>query len=116
MEIMVRIPPDNERWSGIHLALPGSQDEAEGVLIGYDCINSAVVVDCRHAGGLISAMPIKISGFQDQLLHIFVDGSIIEVYVEDQLPISARFYVSKPQGLRVRLVGDASVELWKLKL
>jgi len=116
IEIMIRIPPHTEKWSGVHLALPGSPDEAEGVLIGYDCSNSAVVVDCRHAGGLISAMPIKISGFQDQLLHVFVDGSVIEVYVEDQLPISARFYVSKPQALRVRVVGDASVELWKLKV
>ncbi|PKN95813.1 MAG: hypothetical protein CVU43_23915, partial [Chloroflexi bacterium HGW-Chloroflexi-5] len=116
MEISIRIPPDTEKWSGVHLALSGGQDEAEGFLIGYDCINSAVVVDCRLAGGLISAMPIKISGFQDQLLHVFVDGSVIEVFVEDQLPISARFYVSKPQAMRVRLVGDASVELWKLKL
>ncbi|MRS02234.1 glycoside hydrolase family 32 protein, partial [bacterium] len=116
MELMIRIPPDTEKWSGVHVAMPGSPDEADGVLIGYDCINGAVVVDCRHAGGLISAMPIKISGFQDQLLHVFIDGSVIEVYVEDQLPISARFYVSKPQALRVRLVGDASVELWKQKL
>jgi beta-fructofuranosidase len=116
MEIAIRIPPDTEKWSGVHLALPDGQDEVEGILIGYDCINSAVVVDCRHAGGVISAMPIKISGFQDQLLHVFVDGSVIEVFVEDQLPISARFYVSKPQAMRVRLVGDASVELWKLKI
>ena len=116
LELMIRIPPDTEKWSGVHLTLPGSMDEAEGVLIGYDCINSAVVVDCRHAGGLISAMPVKTSGFHDQLLHVFIDGSIIEVYVEDQLPISARFYVSKPQALRVRLVGDAAADLWKLKL
>jgi beta-fructofuranosidase len=116
LEVKISIPPDTEKWSGVHIALPGSPDTAEGVLIGYDCINSAVVVDCRHAGGLISAMPIKVSGFKDQLLHVFIDGSIIEVFVEDQFPISARFYVSKPQALRVRVVGDASVELWKLKL
>jgi len=100
----------------VHLTLPGGKDEAEGILIGYDCINSAVVLDCRHAGGMISAMPIRISGFQDQLLHVFVDGSVVEVFVEDQLPISARFYVSKPQALRVRVVGDAAVDIWKLKL
>ncbi|PKN98495.1 MAG: glycosyl hydrolase family 32 [Chloroflexi bacterium HGW-Chloroflexi-4] len=116
LELSIRIPPDTEKWSGVHLTLPGAKDEAEGILIGYDCVNSAVVLDCRHAGGLISAMPIKISGFQDQLLHVFVDGSVVEVFVEDQLPISARFYVSKPQALRVRVVGDAAVDLWKLKL
>ncbi|MHB8088198.1 MAG: glycoside hydrolase family 32 protein [Anaerolineaceae bacterium] len=116
MELAIRIPPDTEKWSGVYLTPPGSHEVVEGVMIGYDCINSAVVVDCRHAGGGISAMPIKISGFQDLLLHVFIDGSVIEVFVEDQLPISARFYVTKPQALRVRLVGDASAELWKLKI
>ena len=115
IEMIIRIPPDTEKWSGVHLTT-GGKDESEGVLIGYDCVNTAVVVDCRHEGGVISAMPIKISGFHDQLLHVFIDGSIIEVFVEDQLPISARFYASKPQALRVRLIGDASAELWKLKL
>lgn len=114
IEMMIRIPPDTEKWSGVHLA--GGRDGAEGALIGFDCINSAIVVDCRHAGGMISAIPIKDSGFKDQLLHVFVDGSTIEVFIEDQFPISARFYVSKPQSLRVRLVGDAVSDLWKLKI
>lgn len=114
MEMVIRVPPLAEKWSGVHLS--NSKNLKSGVLIGYDCVNSAVVVDCRHAGGLISALPVKLSGLDDLVLHVFVDGSIIEVYLQDQVPITARFYVEKPQGLRASVVGEAAADLWQLRL
>ncbi len=114
LEILIRIPPDAEKWSGVHLDCgTGTQSS---VLIGVDCANSAVVVDCRHAGGLINLAPVELSGTDELTLHAFVDGSVIEVFVEDKLPLSARFYMEKPQNLRVRLVGEASADLWKMKI
>lgn len=114
LEMIIRIPPDEEKWSGVHLTTGKGTDD--DVLIGYDSSNGAVVVDCRHAGGVISAAPVNPPGMNDFTLHVFIDGSVIEVYVEDKFPISARFYMGNPQALRVRLVGHASAELWRLKL
>jgi hypothetical protein len=112
LEILIRVPPDIEKWSGVHL-MDGMEN---GILIGYDAINGVVVLDCRHAGGLISAIPVDPPGMQDLLLHVFLDGSVIETYIDDRTPISARFYVPKPQTLRVRLVGKAIVDLWEIKI
>jgi beta-fructofuranosidase len=114
LEMLIRIPPDTEQWSGVHLTSGRIVDD--NVLIGVDSVNGSLVVDCRHAGGTISITPVQFHGLDELLLHVFVDGSIIEVYVEDKFPISARFYMQKPQGLRVRQVGEASAEMWKLKI
>ena len=113
MELLIRIPPDAEKWSGVHLT--GGQNGENNVLIGVDNLNSAVIVDCRHAGGLISVMPVELPGVGELTLHVLIDGSVIEVFVEDKLPVSARFYMQNPQNVRVRLVGEASADLWKLK-
>lgn len=113
-EMTIKIPPTTEKWSGVNLT--GGRDTSENVLIGVDSLNSAVVVDCRHADGVISIVPVELPGVEEINLHVFIDGSVIEVYYEDRLPTSARFYMQKPQALRVRLVGEASAELWKLKI
>jgi len=111
-EMIIHIPPQTEKWCGVHV-LDGREND---LLIGYDSINGVVVVDCRHAGGLISAMPVIPPAMRDMILHVFLDGSILEVYVEDHFPISVRFYVPKPQALQVRLVGEGKTDLYKLKL
>lgn len=111
LEMLIRVPPETEKWSGVHLM----DNMQNGILIGYDAVNGAVVVDCRHAGGLISALPVDPPGLHDLVLHVYLDGSIIEVFIDDRTPISARFYVPKPQSLRVRLVGRAKVDLWEIK-
>lgn len=114
MELLIHIPPESEKWSGVHLTC--GQNAQDSVLVGYDSVNGAVVVDCRNAGGLINVLPIDIPGLQDLVLHAFVDGSIIETFIEGKSPISARFYMQKPQAIRVRRVGEAKVDLWKIRL
>lgn len=111
LEMLIRVPPDTEKWSGVHL-LDNLQN---GILIGYDAVNGVVVVDCRHAGGLISAVSVDPPGLHDMVLHVFLDGSMIETFIDDRTPVSARFYIPKPQSLRVRLVGRAKVDLWEVK-
>ena len=111
-EIIVRVPPDTERWCGVHL-MDGHDND---VLIGYDSVNGVVVADCRNADGQISAMPVDPPAMSDMVLHIFVDGSILEVYVDDLHPLSARFYVPKPQSLHARLVGEGKADLYQIRI
>ena len=114
MELLIRIPPESEKWSGVHLTCGSTPQDS--VLVGYDSVNGAVVVDCRNAGGLINILPADIPGMQDLVVHAYVDGSIIETFIEGKSPISARFYMDKPQAMHVRRVGEAKVDLWKIKL
>ncbi len=114
LELLVRVPPQAEQWNGVHLV--SGRLPAEDVLIGCDSVNSVVIVDCRNAGGGISVVPVRLRAMQDLNLHVFVDGSVIEVFMEDATCISARFYMRKPQDLHVRCVGEASAEVYNLTL
>jgi beta-fructofuranosidase len=114
LELLVRVPPHAEQWNGVHLV--SGRSPAEDVLIGCDSVNSAVIVDCRNAGGGISVVPVRLRSMQDLNLRIFVDGSVIEVFLEDGICITARFYMRKPQDLHVRCVGQASAEIFNLRL
>jgi sucrose-6-phosphate hydrolase SacC (GH32 family) len=114
IEMQIRIPPDAEKWSGVQLTCGTKIDD--NVLVGVDFSNSAIVVDCRHSGGPFNVVPVAFSGVDEINLHVFVDGSIVEVFVDDRTPISSRVYFENPQALHVRLVGEAKAELWKLKI
>ena len=114
LEIVAKIPPEVERWSGVHISC--GSDPKDGILVGFDSTNGVVVVDCRHADGTISAIPVDPPAMKDMILHIFMDGSILEVFINDQTPLSARYYLKRPQALYVRMVGDAAATVYKLKI
>jgi beta-fructofuranosidase len=112
MEIMARIQPDTDQWSGVQLASSGVADES--VLIGWDSLKSEVVVDCRKARSLLTCLPVEQAGTDEVRLHIFVDGSVLEVFVDDRQAVSARFYIHDPRALRVLLLGKAVAEIWPI--
>jgi beta-fructofuranosidase len=111
LEISVRFPDDPPEWSGILLEFGETADEA--IRIGYESQAHEVVVDCRKTGGLISRVPLK-PGPDELWLRIFLDGSVLEVFVNDRIPISHRFYAQKPDQLRLRLQGGAQAQVWRL--
>ena len=113
LEMLIRIPPDTETWSGVHLTTGHGEDH--NVLIGLDCANEMLVVDCRHAGGLISAVPLIPPGLEELVLHVLIDGSTIEVFSKTAPVVSARFYMQDPQQMQIERVGEAVVDLWRLK-
>jgi beta-fructofuranosidase len=113
MEIMVRVREHTEPWSGIHLIT--GKASVELIRIGYDCARHEVVVDCQKAGGLFSSLPLEKPLPGELRLHIFVDGSVLEVFVNDRQAISARFYIQEPQALSAQLQGEAQANLWIIR-
>ena len=59
------------------------------------------MVYCSQAGGLTSEVLIDQNRQGDLVLHIYVDGSILEVFGDELQPISGRFYLRKVRELRV---------------
>ncbi len=109
-EILAHLPPGTAPWSGIYLEA-GSD---ERVRVGFDRQKRQVVVDCRQAGGLLSTLPLE-KAVDALELHIFVDGSLLEVFVDERQAISARFYVQKPGAMRVQLAGEARASVWNVQ-
>jgi len=110
LEILAQVQPGAAPWSGVYLeAGPG-----EAVQIGFDRQQGVVVVDCRPAGGLLSTLPLE-KDVEQLDLHLFVDGSVLEVFVDDRQAISARFYVKQPQALRTQWVGDVRASVWNVQ-
>lgn len=112
LEILLKVPLRSDGWIGVMLAADTQADAC--VRIGYDNAKSVVSVDCSLAGGLISEVPIDPVVKGNLMLHIFCDGSVLEVFINDQLPISARFYLPGMRHLRLRCVGNVDVEMWNL--
>lgn len=109
-ELLLEGEPGNT-WCGVRLAV--SETAPERIEIGYDPETGSVVVDCTAVGGTLSRCPYSLSEATVRL-HVFVDGSVIEVFVEDRLPIATRFYVADPGALRVWGVGSAAINMWRI--
>jgi beta-fructofuranosidase len=108
VEMVLELTPGNA-WCGVRLA--ASETAPERIEIGYDPQTGSVVVDCSAVGGTVSRCPYPLSGTTLKL-HVFVDGSVIEVFVDDRLPIATRFYAENPATLRVWRVGSVAIRMW----
>lgn len=107
LELLAELPPD--AWSGLRLM--ASADASQRIEIGYDRAAGMVVVDGETMGGTRSCCPYPLTATLK--LRIFVDGSVLEVFVDDRLPLATRFYTQDPGALRVWGVGDVNISIWK---
>jgi sucrose-6-phosphate hydrolase SacC (GH32 family) len=122
---MLELEPGQATSAG--LAVRCSPDGSEQTLISYDWQAGSLVID----RGLSSLDPevahdLRITPYhpaaQTNLkLHIFVDRSVIEVFVNDELALASRVYPTRPDSLGVRLVASGGqarvkqVDAWKMK-
>ena len=111
MELLIKVDISSPVWSGVAL-LVDSEKQAQ---IGYDPLQSAVILDCRPAGGLITTIPFP-TGLADSVnLRIFIDGSVVEIFDDNRLLASARFYPQNPRAMIAQCVGRASADIWQLE-
>jgi len=103
LEIKATIRPDRVKKVGIVL-LDGSQT----MEIAYHRQEKTV-----HLGEFTAPLPLE----KDQALqlHVFVDGSVLEVFANRRVCLTRRFYPSQPEQLRVGLFArDGRATLEKL--
>jgi beta-fructofuranosidase len=100
-------------------------ERIELTLSGFNRTNSwfSLKYDPRHPGQVsINGQPIPVSfGESDNLnFHLYVDGSVIETFVNGQVACTKRFYVpgDGPQDLHLQWVGKTStlvsLSVWQL--
>lgn len=108
------------------LVIAGSADGAEQTSISYDAEKSEIVLDKRRATtGKDSLGPEVLCGSYDvrafgvpRKFHVFVDHSVVDVFINDAAAFSFRIYPQQPDSshVSVQAQGDAraTVEAWRL--
>lgn len=90
-----------------------SPGQEECTLIAYDAVQQQVVID-RSRSSLNPAVdhqahtaPLKLAEDKRLTLHIFLDGSVIEVFANDHVCLTSRVYPTRSDSCRVDLFAPA---------
>lgn len=123
-EIRAKITPGSAKKVGIIVAK--SADNSEYTRIYLDAIAGIVVIDRNHSSTNASVpsgfltTPVYLNG-QPLDLHIFYDGSVLEVFINDEKALSTRIYPELPGsiGLDVYAQGGTAIlqtlDIWAMK-
>ncbi len=88
----------------IHLLSDG------GEFVSISCVKrSGYELRVGNVTAPLAAMPMR--------LHMFLDGSVLEVFVNDGIAVTARVYQVPSGPLRVKIEGDAevtSLDIWQM--
>jgi beta-fructofuranosidase len=99
----------------------------ECLLIDYDFARDSLTLDSRTvssdplSNGNLKQAPLKLSAGEMLQLKIFVDGSVVEIFANQKVVISGRYYPSQitKNQLFICSSGEASVigeiNIWKMK-
>lgn len=123
-EIRAKIDPSSAQKIGIILAK--SADNSEFTRVYLDAIAGIVIID-RNKSSINNSVP---SGFltspvslNGQLLdlHIFFDGSVLEVFINDEKALSTRIYPELPGSIGLDLYAQGgtgniqTLDIWAMK-
>ena len=114
LEILARFEP--APGSAFGLKVRCSPDGQEQTLI--ICRDNQVIIDSERSSlnadvnRRITTLPVEI---EDRInLHIFLDHSILEVFVNDQSYLVSRIYPSRPDSLGIGVFAEGSVNIPQL--
>jgi beta-fructofuranosidase len=92
------------------LAVRRAPDGAEQTVILYDSATRQLIVDRERsslnpdADRSLHVAPLSLPVGEPLRLQIFLDGSVLEVYANDQICITSRIYPTRPDSLGVALL------------
>ena len=113
LEIKITFDPKSRQDQSIRLR--SSLIPEEYLLLGYNPEQARITLDCRPAGGALHSFPPFSSAKEKIDLHIFIDGTLVEVFLDDRLCLSARYTLSQPARLDEIVTGDVKGQLWDLE-
>jgi beta-fructofuranosidase len=125
LEIKAEIDPHDAPRAGLNVRI--APDRSEQTLIYYDREQRAICVDrsqsstdARVDRGMQSA-PFLLGRRESLKLHIFLDGSVIEIFANDRFCLSARVYPAGPRSTGVALYASSgaadmvSFDAWEMQ-
>lgn len=123
LELDIEMEPGEAEKVG--LTVRRSPDGAEGVEIAYDAQRQVLLVDSRTASlspeaeGRLAEAPLALGG-APLSLRVFLDESVIEVFANDRVCITARVYPTREDstGLALTASGGAArllaLDAWRM--
>jgi beta-fructofuranosidase len=125
LEIQAEIDPGDAQQVG--LKLRAALDGSEQTLVYYDRGTKRLAVD-KSKSSLNSAAdrkmqsgPFDLAKGEPLRLHIFLDGSVIEIFANERACLTARVYPESPRSTGLGLFGSggkaklASLEAWEMR-
>ena len=106
LEIEAEFAPGAAREIGLKIRL--SPDGSEETRVFYDADGGALVIDASRSSSTsphktVERAPFKLNGGEKLCLRIFIDKSIVEVFVNSRQAAFRRIYPSRPDSLGVSL-------------
>ncbi len=125
LEFETTISPGNASKAGIILAK--SADNSERTRIYWDIVAGIVVIDRNNSSvnnnlpkSFLTAVLSQPAGVPLKL-RVFLDGSVLEVFMNDEKALSTRIYPEKPESNQIDLFTQGgmatfeSVDIWEMK-
>lgn len=125
LELLIELAPAHEGLCGI--VVRRSPDGSEQTQITYDAALRQLVVDRTHASmdpttdHNLHVAPLTLGVDEPLQLHIFLDRSVLEVFVNERVSISSRIYPTRADSVGLALLadrGDAQLrhlDAWQLR-
>lgn len=131
-EIMVKfVPGDADKFG---LVINKNPDGSEYTRIYFDRMRDMLVIDKEHMSAAVSNIPrlqqrsntnryinedhYVIEG-DEVTLHLYIDGSVVDGFINDEDAFTSRIYPSKENSTMVEIFSDGtdtkvSAEMWKI--
>jgi beta-fructofuranosidase len=125
LEIIAEFMPDPVGLTGLQVRCAG--DGSEGTSIIYDAERSTLSLDTRQASsdpganGSLAVTHVDLASDEPTRLRVFVDRSVVEVYLNDRICITGRVYPTREDSLRVRVMAPdrqaiaRPVDVWAMR-
>ncbi len=125
LEVRAEIDPGDARHAG--LKVRAAPDESEQTLIYYDRIAKRLAVDRSKSSTdpnvdrVLQSGPFALGTGEPLRLHLFLDGSVIEIFANDRACLTTRVYPVNPQSIGLGLLsvgGKAkliSQDVWEMQ-
>lgn len=108
----------------VGLAVRRTDDGSEETRIVFDPATRTLTLDTSrastnpHARGAVSRTPVEPSAGEDVTLRVFVDRSVIEVFLNERIAISDRVYPTNPASDGIAVIGAPhirSLDVWEMR-
>ncbi|MDB5081107.1 MAG: hypothetical protein JWP00_3031 [Chloroflexi bacterium] len=125
LEILLKLAPGAASQAGLWVRC--SPDGTERTLIAYDREAGGLIIDREKSSLDREAVhdrritPFQPADQEDLTLHIFLDRSVIEVFLNNELAMASRIYPTRPDslGLCLAAVGSQarinSMDVWTIQ-
>lgn len=110
LELLVELAPVCDGCYG--LVVRRSPDGAEQTRISYDAAQHQMIVDRTHSSldpttdRNLHVAPLTLGSDEPLRLHIFLDRSVLEVFVNERISITSRIYPTRADSVGIALFAE----------